>query len=269
MVVCGMMFKELFFLLKLSSCIILAGIFLNMVVCGMMFKELNFNKKKRIARAGSAKSITSQMPEIEELRLALENGDVSQMIHQDKTEQVLASSLITIPTYIKDASKLPEDVLSMLAHNKKTYDYIVENFPESLIAQSISELKEEEFKGNEEKDKPEQESTGLKLKKRMSSILKGQKPILKKREHENETETEKPLMEEAFVSFLAAHKGHQPTADDRAQRLQKLRNRRQSMIYGRSCHGSTRHQIKASSCPDIYKIPWLRILLMTKDVLRN
>ena len=141
----------------------------------------------------------------------------------------------------------------MLAHNKKTYDYIVENFPESLIAQSISELKEEEVKGNEEKDKPEQESTGLKLKKRMSSILKGQKPILKKREHENETETEKPLMEEAFVSFLAAHKGHQPTADDRAQRLQKLRNRRQSMIYGRSCHGSTRHQIKASSCPDIYK----------------
>jgi len=236
-----------------EACIILAGIFLNMVVCGMMFKELHFNKKKRIARAGSAKSITSQMPEIEELRLALENGDVSQMIHQDKTEQVLASSLITIPTYIKDASKLPEDVLSMLAHNKKTYDYIVENFPESLIAQSISELKEEEVKGNEEKDKPEQESTGLKLKKRMSSILKGQKPILKKREHENETETEKPLMEEAFVSFLAAHKGHQPTADDRAQRLQKLRNRRQSMIYGRSCHGSTRHQIKASSCPDIYK----------------
>ena len=84
-----------------EACIILAGIFLNMVVCGMMFKELHFNKKKRIARAGSAKSITSQMPEIEELRLALENGDVSQMIHQDKTEQVLASSLITIPTYIK------------------------------------------------------------------------------------------------------------------------------------------------------------------------
>jgi len=239
-----------------EACIILAGIFLNMVVCGMMFKELPFNKKKKMSRAGSTKSITSQMPEIEELRLALESGDVSQMIHQDKTEQVLASSLITIPTYIKDASKLPEDVLTMIAQNRKTYDYIVDNFPESLIAQSISELKEEEFKENDEKVKQEPESTGLKLKKRMSSILKGQKPILKKKEHETEmeTETEKPLMEEAFVSFLGANKGHHSITDDRVQRMQKLRNRRQSMIYGRSCHSTiTRHQIKASSCPDIYK----------------
>jgi len=235
-----------------EACIILAGIFLNMVVCGMMFKELPFNKKKRMSRAGSTKSITSQMPEIEELRLALESGDVSQLIYQDKTEQVLASSLITIPTYIKDASKLPEDVLSMLVHNKKTYDYIVDNFPESLIAQSINELKEEEFKGNDEKCKPEQESAGLKLKKRMSSILKGQRPILKKNEptpHENE----KPLIEETYVTFSSDHKGHQTVADERVQRLHKSRNRRQSMIYGRSCHGTARHQIKASSCPDIYK----------------
>ena len=72
----------------------------------MMFKELNFTKKKEMAKAGSAKSITSQMPEIEELRLALESGDVSQLIHQDRTEQVLASSLITIPTYIKVSSYL-------------------------------------------------------------------------------------------------------------------------------------------------------------------
>ena len=84
-----------------EACIILAGIFLNMVVCGMMFKELDFNKKKRMAHASSARSITSQMPEIEELRLALESGDVSLLLQTDKTEQMLASSLITIPTYIK------------------------------------------------------------------------------------------------------------------------------------------------------------------------
>ena len=84
-----------------GACIILAGIFLNMVVCGMMFKELPFNKKKRMARASSARSITTQMPEIEELRLALESGDVSLLIHQNKAEQTIASSLITIPTYIK------------------------------------------------------------------------------------------------------------------------------------------------------------------------
>merc|ERR1711970_1468156 len=97
------------------------------------------------------------------------------------------------------------------------------------IAQSISELKEEEYKENDEKNKAEPESTGLKLKKRMSSILKGQKPILKKKESESRPQdTEKPLIEETYVSFSSAHKGYQSTAEDRVQRLQKLKIRRQS-----------------------------------------
>ena len=34
----------------------------------------------------------------------------------------------------------------MLVQNKKTYDYIVDNFPESLIAKSINDLKLEEIR---------------------------------------------------------------------------------------------------------------------------
>ena len=79
----------------------MAGIFLNMVVCGMMFKELDWKKMKKMTRANSSRSLTSQMPEIDELRLALECGDVSLLLHQDVDEQKFASSLITIPTYIK------------------------------------------------------------------------------------------------------------------------------------------------------------------------
>ena len=41
------------------------------------------------------------MPEIEELRIALESGDVSTLLQQEKVDETLASSLITIPTYIK------------------------------------------------------------------------------------------------------------------------------------------------------------------------
>merc|ERR1711892_617384 len=159
------------------------------------------------------------MPEIAELRLALESGDVSQLIQLDKTKQTLASSLITIPTYIKDASKLPEDVLSMLVHNKKTYHYIVEKFPESLIAQSINELEDEEsndgiYNENNEKHRNEEESAGVKLKKRMSSLLKGQKPILKKRENDStHQDSEKPLLEETYVSLPSSYKG-QTIAED-------------------------------------------------------
>merc|ERR1711892_381730 len=157
------------------------------------------------------------MPEIAELRLALESGDVSQLIQPDKTKQTLASSLITIPTYIKDASKLPEDVLSMLVHNKKTYHYIVESFPESLIAQSINELEDEESNigiYNDKNEKHEEESAGVKLKKRMSSLLKGQKPILKKRENDStHQDSEKPLLEETYVSLPSSYKG-QTIAED-------------------------------------------------------
>merc|ERR1719154_406805 len=105
-----------------------------------MFKDLDWKKMKKMNRANSSRSLTSQMPEIDDLRLALESGDVSVLLHPDIEEQKLASSLLTIPTYIKDASKIPEDVLYVLEHNKKTYNYILENYPQSLMKESINNL---------------------------------------------------------------------------------------------------------------------------------
>eukprot|EP00092_Neocalanus_flemingeri_P033202 GFUD01036108.1.p1 GENE.GFUD01036108.1~~GFUD01036108.1.p1 ORF type:complete len:866 (+),score=215.26 GFUD01036108.1:359-2956(+) len=251
-----------------GACIILAGIFLNMVVCGMMFKELDWNKRKKIARATSARSITSQMPEIEELRLALQSGDVSLLLQEDEMEQNIASSLITIPTYIKDASKLPEDVLSMIVQNKKTYNYIVDNFPESLIAKSINDLELEEKKEkvcldvkpeeNNECSKHGSESAGVKLKRRMSSLLKGQTSILKKKEvsdlrkYSVPTEAAKPLLEEMPVPTSTVPKHNQSLPPDRVQCLHNLKIRRQSMTYRRACLSTPRYHMKASSCPDIY-----------------
>merc|ERR1719242_2714124 len=105
-----------------GACIIVSGIFLNMILCGLMFREPEW--KKRISRSSSARSISSQMPEIEELRQALQTGHVSQLISDNKEEVRIASSLVTIPTYIKDPSMIPQ--------NKQNYDFILENYPESL-----------------------------------------------------------------------------------------------------------------------------------------
>jgi len=248
-----------------GACIILAGIFLNMVVCGMMFKELDWKKMKKMTRANSSRSLTSQMPEIDELRLALECGDVSLLLHQDVDEQKFASSLITIPTYIKDASKLPEDVLSQLVHNKKTYNYIMENFPESLMTESINNLQPQEnniddsqSENQHEKGKTYMESTGIKLKKKMSSLLKGQRSILKKKEETVQLDLEvndadKPLLEKLPVLIQEVGRENKAMADDRTQHLRNLKMRRQSMTYRKACLSTPRYHLKASSCPDIYK----------------
>merc|ERR1712106_122003 len=126
---------------------------------------------------------------------------------------------------------------------------------ESLIAQSINELEDEESNDGiyNEKHRNEEESAGVKLKKRMSSLLKGQKPILKKKENDSTRhDTEKPLLEETYVSFPSSYKG-QSIAEDRVQRLHNLKIRRQSMTYRKACLSTPRYHMKASSCPDIYK----------------
>ena len=147
----------------------------------------------------------------------------------------------------------------MLVHNKKTYDYVVDNFPESLIAQSINDLKDEESNvgigfESREKSKNEEESTGVKLKRRMSSLLKGQKPILKKKQKDLvPQDTSKPLLAETCVSIPAASRGNKKIAEDKIQRLHNLKIRRQSMTYRGACLSTPRYHMKASSCPDIYK----------------
>ena len=71
----------------------------------------------------------------------MEDGeDLSGFLYNEEDEPRIASSLIDLPTYVKNAAGLPPDVLSMLARNKETYTFIQQNFPDSLIATSIRQV---------------------------------------------------------------------------------------------------------------------------------
>ena len=218
-----------------GACIVLSGIFLNMILCGLMFRELHW-KRKRISRASSARSISSQMPEIEELREALENGDVSELISDDKEEVRIASSLVTIPTYIKDFSKLPQDILALTAQNKQTYDFILENYPDSLrdVQDSLPSVKlaeHVEIEKHSSQTKPSSLKGGsrrVKIQRRVSSLIKGQHSSVKR--------------DQELSSRRPSEKDH----------IQNLKVRRQSMTY-RGASLRTRTRQRSSSCPDIYK----------------
>ena len=218
-----------------GACIILAGIFLNMILCGLMFKELEW--KRRMSRASSARSLSS--PEIEELRAALESGDVSDLLTEEEEEVRIASSLVTIPTYIKDPNKLPQHILALMVQNKQTYDFILENYPDclrdirSVESFTTSKATEEEadkekHSNHQSKAKTEGESKSVKLKRRVSSLIRGQ---------------HRPLEPAQSSSRAASEKVD----------LQKLKVRRQSMTY-RGARLSTRNRLRSTaSCPDIYK----------------
>ena len=188
------------------------------------------------------------MPEIEELRQALENGNVSELIKDKEEEVMIASSLITIPTYIKDPSKLPEDVISMMLQNKQTYDYILENYPEALkdihSVESLivkNDVKENHFVADAKNSKTDSESKSVKLKRRVSSLIKGQKSILKKNEEYKNIEINQVPKRRNLEKLKAE--------------TETLKVRRQSMTYRGSRFGGPRatNHVRSSSCPDIYK----------------
>ena len=216
-----------------GACIILSGIFLNLILCGLMFREPDW--RRRISRASSARSLSS--PEIEELRAALQSGDVSDLLTEEKEEVRIASSLVTIPTYIKDLNKLPQHILAKMVQNKQTYDFILENYPECLkdiqSVESFTTLKateeatDKEKHSNHSKAKTEGESKSGKLKKRVTSLMKVR---------------QKPLEPPPSSSRAVTEKID----------LQNLKVRRQSMTY-RGATLSTRNRLRSSSCPDIYK----------------
>ena len=173
------------------------------------------------------------MPEIEELRIALQCGDVSDLINEKEEEGMRVSSLLTIPTYIKDPSKLPEDVLSLLLQNKQTYDFIQEKYPAALkdikSAESLAMRGNGECNGDE---KSETESKSVRLKRRVSSMMKGQKSILKKIDLKGSNT--KQVVQRTPM---------------RVEHIKDMKIRRQSM----TSRAPSKRVIRSSSCPEIYK----------------
>ena len=155
----------------------------------MLFRDLPaLASRRRLGRGSSSRSLgpntsttNSSMPEIEQLRAALQEGDVSYLINEEADEPMLASSLVTLPTYIKRSSQLPTEVAAMLGHNQETFRYIQDNFPDSLtVARSVSDYRLQEDLHVEPREE-KSESKGVKLKRRVSSMMRT-KSILKKKE---------------------------------------------------------------------------------------
>lgn len=145
-----------------GTTLILAGLFSNLAVCGCLMRDLEWTttraraktQKRRNKRemkrskmqsvdsfsATSSANTTTQTPHgdskrgfasanamiIENLRLQ-SDGD-------DESSGKLFSSLVSLPTFVKNGEKVPLEVLELLSANKAVYNVLLQNYPNLLIS---------------------------------------------------------------------------------------------------------------------------------------
>lgn len=265
-----------------GTTLILAGLFLNLAVCGCLMRDLewtttiarakteerrkNREKKRSRMQSSSADSFsaissgntTTQTPHgdtkrsfasanamtIENLRLQDEEDD------GDK----LFSSLVSLPTFVKNGEKVPLEVLELLSTRKNVYNVLLQNYPSLLISsKSFSDsgpLHDQisipsarfvptpsplaDLKGEERKDKSPRDDEQELERQADAAYLWWLKKI----------NSDSPLRRSSTME----HPRRLPTAY-----LKDIRVHRHSLTYRGAMLNINRYRLRASSCPDIYR----------------
>ena len=90
---------------------------------------------------GCGAAAPTTMPAVEDIRKLLERGQIATLFTREELEECgggdaaaarLSSSLVHIPTYVSNRERLPDEVIDVVAKNKMVYNFISENYPETL-----------------------------------------------------------------------------------------------------------------------------------------
>ncbi|XP_029178947.1 uncharacterized protein LOC114946561 [Nylanderia fulva] len=271
-----------------GTTLILAGLFSNLAVCGCLMRDLEWtttrakakteerkkNREKKRSKvqssnadsfsATSSANTTTQTPHGESKRgFASANAMIIENLRlQDGEEEggeKLFSSLVSLPTFVKNREKVPLEVLELLSANKAVYNVLLQNYPSLLISsKSFSDsgaLHDQlstpsarfihtpsplaELKTDSEKDKDTRDERTLREQPRQS-VEPAYLWWLKK------IDSETPTLRRS--STLTEQPRRLPTAY-----LNDIRMHRHSLTYRGAMLNINRYRLRASSCPDIYR----------------
>ncbi|XP_015433943.1 PREDICTED: uncharacterized protein LOC107189796 isoform X2 [Dufourea novaeangliae] len=250
-----------------GTTLILAGLFLNLAVCGCLMRDLewttirakakteerrkNREKKRSRIQSSSADSVSANsslntLTIMENLRL------------QDEEDgEKLFSSLVSLPTFVKNGERVPLEVLELLSTRKNVYNVLLQNYPSLLISSrsfsdsgalhdqlstpsarfaptpsSLSELKVEE---NKNKASPNDEQ---------ATFQQQQSDAAWRLWWSKKTNLDSAVRR----SSTQEHSKRVPTAY-----LKDIRVHRHSLTYRGAMLNINRYRLRASSCPDIYR----------------
>ncbi|XP_075973916.1 monocarboxylate transporter 14-like [Anticarsia gemmatalis] len=266
-----------------GSLILLAGTVLNVCVCGAVMRDpewliLEQKKQRKLnksKRASSSMSISAKSgggesvyPNAEELKTLLKSGETPEYIltalvstiaeaenleaatkrNADMSQQKV-SSVINLPTFLKQSEKVPAEVLDQLISNKRFYNIILQNYPSLLALRSSSEQKLNEPAPEGSKSKPVTMSMKFKLNK-------------KEKERKKEFESKLDMVREKLLQPIPENKPAviQPRQDWWTRQfhtdhhyLRGIRVHRNSIMHRGAMMNIAKYKLRASSCPDIYR----------------
>ncbi|XP_076248341.1 monocarboxylate transporter 9 [Calliopsis andreniformis] len=247
-----------------GTTLILAGLFLNLAVCGCLMRDLEWtttrakakteerrkNREKKRTRVQSSLDSFSANSSLNTLTI-MENL----RLQEEEDGEKLFSSLVSLPTFVKNGEKVPLEVLELLSTRKNVYNVLLQNYPSLLISSrsfsdsgalhdqlstpsarfvptpsSLSELKGEE---NKDKALPSDDQA-LQQQADAAWRLWWLKKI--------------NLGSTLRRSSTLEHTRRVPTAY-----LKDIRMHRHSLTYRGAMLNINRYRLRASSCPDIYR----------------
>lgn len=242
-----------------GTTLILAGVFLNMCLCGLLMRDLEWtthkSKLKRkqqkeadsysVSNSTNTAGTTSNLNATEATSGAAAgaggatgnqvqgpNGEV-----MDPEDPRLFSSLITLPTFIKNGEKVPFEVLDLLYKHRNVHEHVMQNYPNLLHSRSFSEpLAPKSSEPTTEKADNTGQVISPDSQQRKLNLPPG-----------DDVEQQHPFLHRVHSHRTAGLRT--PTT----AYLKDLRMHRHSLTYRGAMLNIQRYRLRASSCPDIYR----------------
>ncbi|XP_041977947.1 monocarboxylate transporter 9-like [Aricia agestis] len=258
-----------------GALLLLAGTVLNVCVCGAVMRDpewliLEQKKQRRLSkskRANSSTSISARSARsgggeslylgAEELKHLVQSGEDPEHIltslvaaiaeaesveaatkrNADLSSQQKVSSVINLPTFLRQSEKITPEVLDQLTSNERLYNIILTNYPSLLALRSTSDTKLNV-------ETPTKEKLSKKKKKRdFDKKLKMVRENLLQPVPENNTLNPKVERHDWLMKTFQTDRHY----------LRDIRVHRNSIMHRGAMMNIAKYRLKASSCPDIYK----------------
>lgn len=268
-----------------GALLLLAGTVLNVCICGAVMRDpewliLEQKKQRQLSKSKRASSFISVSaksgggesiyPGVEELKMLMKSGETPEYIlttlvasiaqsetleaatkmNAELSQQNKVSSVINLPTFLRQSEKVPAEVLEQLVSNKRLYNIILTNYPSLLALRSNSEQKlAMEPMPEASKAKPVTMSMKLKLNK------KEKKAFENKLDHVRE-QLLQPIPENkpaAIQPRTARQDWFTRQFQTGHHYLRDIRVHRNSIMHRGAMMNIAKYKLRASSCPDIYR----------------
>lgn len=232
-----------------GTTLILAGLFLNLIVCGALMRDLPWTseqqknaakerkrnrtlKRKNKGSSADSFSVSNSTNTASVLQPILENKE---MEIDENAQDRLCSSLVNLPTFVRNGEKVPIEVLELLSTHRNVYNVLLTNYPNLLTpSRSFSEsgrLHDANF---------------MSSKYAQSQHATSPPPI-------NHNEDNAYLWWLKRSQLTPPRMNPQKKLQTTTAFLRDLRIHRLSVTYRGAMLNINRYRLRASSCPDIYR----------------